>query len=55
MITFGMYDVYTGLMAYKFIRERNIPKHREWMIRNFAVGAGSIWVRRSSFLTRPDR
>ena len=44
MFGFGLYDVFTGLMAYKYIRERNIVKHREWMIRNFAVGAGSIWV-----------
>jgi hypothetical protein len=42
----GIWDVVSlGLAAYHVAVKRNIPEHRKWMIRNYSVGAGSIWVR----------
>uniref|UniRef100_A0A7S2SK06 Uncharacterized protein n=1 Tax=Mucochytrium quahogii TaxID=96639 RepID=A0A7S2SK06_9STRA len=45
MITYGIYDVVSLLLAIKFILQGNIPDHKRWMVRNFAMGSGSIWVR----------
>lgn len=46
MVVCGIYDVFTLYVAMrKLLVERNVAAHREWMIRNFGVGAGSIWVR----------
>lgn len=46
MILCGMYDVFTLLMAMKVLLvDKSVPQHKRWMIRNFGVGAGSIWVR----------
>merc|ERR1712150_218332 len=42
----GFWDVFTLAKAvYHIAVKRNIQKHRHWMIVNFSVGAGSIWVR----------
>jgi len=33
------------LLAVKYVLQGNVLEHKRWMIRNFGVGAGSIWVR----------
>jgi hypothetical protein len=45
MAACGMYDVVSLLLAVKYVLQGNVPEHKRWMIRNFGVGAGSIWVR----------
>lgn len=42
----GVWDVASLIRAVWLIAvRRDIPSHQRWMFRNFAVGAGSIWVR----------
>eukprot|EP01065_Artemidia_motanka_P037891 TRINITY_DN46792_c0_g1_i1.p1 TRINITY_DN46792_c0_g1~~TRINITY_DN46792_c0_g1_i1.p1 ORF type:complete len:320 (+),score=102.97 TRINITY_DN46792_c0_g1_i1:72-1031(+) len=42
----GVWDVLSlGAAFYHVGVKRNIMEHRRWMIRNFCVGGGSIWVR----------
>eukprot|EP01062_Namystynia_karyoxenos_P028270 TRINITY_DN21440_c0_g1_i1.p1 TRINITY_DN21440_c0_g1~~TRINITY_DN21440_c0_g1_i1.p1 ORF type:complete len:364 (+),score=149.10 TRINITY_DN21440_c0_g1_i1:76-1092(+) len=42
----GVWDVVTlGVAVYQITVKRNVKEHRRWMIRNFCIGAGSIWVR----------
>lgn len=45
MAIYGVYDVISLFFAMDAIRKGRIQEHKEWMIRNFSVGAGSIWVR----------
>jgi len=45
LFALGVWDVFTCVNAYRHIRNRNIALHKDWMIRNFCAGAGSIWVR----------
>lgn len=45
MIGFGIYDVVSLAIALYHILRGNVVDHKRWMIRNFAVGSGSIWVR----------
>lgn len=37
--------LYTGLRAYLSIRERDVPAHRNWMIRNFALTFAAVTLR----------
>ena len=37
--------LYTGLRAYLAIRARNIPLHRAWMVRNFALTFAAVTLR----------
>jgi hypothetical protein len=42
----GVWDVATlGVATYYIAAKRNIQLHRQWMIRNFSAGSGSLWVR----------
>jgi len=45
MVAYGLYDVVSLLLAIKYIKEGNVAEHKKWMIRNFGVGFGSVWVR----------
>ena len=40
----GLYDLVSLFYAVKFVLDGNILDHKKWMIRNYGVGAGSIWV-----------
>ncbi len=35
----------TGLLAYRAIRRRDIPAHRRWMVRNFALSFAAVTLR----------
>ena len=37
--------LYTGLRAYKHIRNREIAQHRQWMIRNYALTFAGVMLR----------
>jgi uncharacterized membrane protein len=37
--------LYTGLRAYVAIRARDIPLHRRWMVRNFALTLAAVTLR----------
>lgn len=37
--------LYTGFMAYKNIRNKNIEAHRQWMIRNYALTFAGVMLR----------
>lgn len=37
--------LYTGFMAYKNIRNKNIEQHRHWMIRNYALTFAGVMLR----------
>jgi hypothetical protein len=41
----GIYDVISLGIALNYAVNGNPVEHKKWMIRNFGVGAGSIWVR----------
>jgi len=45
MAACGLYDAFSVVRAVKFAVDGNPVQHKRWMIRNFGVGAGSIWVR----------
>ena len=45
MAVYGVWDAYSLCVAMYWIWKRDIAQHRRWMIRNFSVGAGSIFVR----------
>jgi uncharacterized membrane protein len=36
---------FSGLQAYRMVRRRNIPAHRDWMIRNFALSLAAVTLR----------
>ena len=36
---------YTGLQAYRMARKRDVPAHRDWMIRNFALTLAAVTLR----------
>jgi uncharacterized membrane protein len=36
---------FTGLQAYRMARKRDIPAHRNWMIRNFALSLAAVTLR----------
>jgi hypothetical protein len=42
---FGALFLYALVRGYLSIRQRNVPRHREWMIRAYAVGLGAAAVR----------
>jgi hypothetical protein len=37
--------LFTGLMAYLWIRRGQVQAHREWMVRNFALTFAAVTVR----------
>ncbi|WP_373495204.1 DUF2306 domain-containing protein [Aquiflexum sp.] len=37
--------LFTGIIAYRFIRNRQIKKHQEWMVRNYVVTFGFVTYR----------
>jgi uncharacterized membrane protein len=37
--------LFTGIIAYRFIRKRQIEKHKEWMIRNYVITLGFVTFR----------
>ena len=37
--------LFTGFMAYRAIRRRDIPNHRRWMLRNFALTFAAVTLR----------
>jgi len=37
--------LYTGFMAYKRIRDKDIERHRQWMIRNYALTFAGVMLR----------
>ncbi len=37
--------LFTGIMAYRAIRHKNIMKHRRWMLRNFALTLAAVTLR----------
>jgi hypothetical protein len=41
----GFYDCVSLLIAMQKVLAGDVVGHKKWMIRNFGVGAGSIWVR----------
>jgi len=41
----GILWLYSGFMAYKHIRNKNIELHREWMIRNYALTFAGVMLR----------
>lgn len=41
----GVYDLVSLFFAVQYVLEGKILDHKKWMIRNYGVGAGSIWVR----------
>jgi Predicted membrane protein (DUF2306) len=41
----GAYDVVSLMIAIQKVVSGDVVGHKKWMIRNFGVGAGSIWVR----------
>ncbi|NJK43065.1 MAG: DUF2306 domain-containing protein [Pleurocapsa sp. SU_196_0] len=43
--TLGWLWLFTAAMAYVHIRNKNIPLHREWMKRNFAMTFGAVTLR----------
>ena len=47
-VVFGMWFLSCLLLAFRAIRSDNVPQHRRWMIRAFAVGVGigtvRIWI-----------
>ena len=47
-VVFGTWFLTCLLLAFRAIRDDNVPQHRRWMIRAFAVGVGigtiRIWV-----------
>ncbi len=45
MIAYGLYDCASLAAALRHVLRGDVAEHRRWMVRNFAVGAGSIWVR----------
>ena len=45
MVLFGLWDCYSLVVAFQKIAAGDVAGHKDWMIRNFSVGAGSIWVR----------
>ena len=45
MIGYGLWDCFSLLVAVREVLAGRIASHRRWMVRNFAIGAGSIWVR----------
>merc|ERR1712054_507254 len=64
MVLYGMWDVFSLYKALAYILRGNVALHKKWMIRNFCMGAGSIWVRvvgaiwaacDLSFMEHPDR
>jgi uncharacterized membrane protein len=47
-IAFGMLAAlwfFTGLQAYRKVRQGKIPEHRQWMIRNFALTLAAVTLR----------
>ena len=45
MAACGIYDCISLIVAMIKISNGDVPGHKKWMVRNFGVGAGSIWVR----------
>ncbi len=45
MVMFGIWDCISLLVAFDRIAKGDVDAHRDWMIRNFSVGAGSVFVR----------
>ena len=41
----GVLWLYSGFMAYKHIRNKQIESHREWMIRNYALTFAGVMLR----------
>src|SRR5690606_7358746 len=47
-IAFALLSVlwlYSGWRAYRAIRMGNVPMHREWMLRNYALSFGAVTLR----------
>lgn len=44
-LVFGLYFLASLVLAYRAARERDIDRHRRWMIRAFAVGTGVGTIR----------
>ena len=45
MAACGLYDAASLVIAVQHAINGDVVAHKQWMIRNFGVGAGSIWVR----------
>ena len=43
--TLALAWLYTGWAAYGAIRRGDVPAHREWMVRNFALALGAVTLR----------
>ncbi|MHA4807254.1 DUF2306 domain-containing protein [Flavitalea flava] len=43
--TLALVWLISNIQAYAFIRKRNIPKHRNWMIRNYALTFAAVTLR----------
>ncbi len=41
----GVLLFFSGLQAYRMARKRDIPAHRNWMIRNFALSVAAVTLR----------
>lgn len=41
----GLLWLFTGFMAYKHIRRKEIEQHREWMLRNYALTFAAVTLR----------
>jgi hypothetical protein len=45
MVLCGLYDCASLLIAVDKVLKGDVAGHKRWMIRNFGLGAGSIWAR----------
>lgn len=45
-VVFGVWFIASLVLAFRAIRRDDVPQHRRWLIRAFAVGVGTIriWV-----------